>query len=114
MDSMRHNVGIKEASEEKRTAKRRINKLPDWSMAAEKQWTNFDWKPRKIDMFGDVFRLGRFMEDNMIFRKKFAIRSYEIGEEKTASIETLMNHDQVRGGFVINGICSCFQGSYII
>ena len=114
MDSMKHNVGIKEATKEKRTAKRRINQLPDWSMAAEKQWTNFDWKPRKIDIFGDVFRFDRFMEDNMIFRKKFTIRSYEIGEEKMASIETLMNHDQVRGGFVINGICSCFQGSYII
>ena len=114
VDSMKHNVGIKEATEEKKIVKRRINQLLDWSMATEKQWTNFDWKPRKIDMFGDVFRLGRFMEDNMIFRKKFTIRSYEIGEEKMASIETLMNHIQVRGGFVINGICSCFQGSYII
>ena len=36
VDSMKHNVGIKEATEEKRTAKRRINQLPDWSMAVEK------------------------------------------------------------------------------
>ena len=69
VESMKNNVGIKEVTEEKITAKRRINQLPDWSMEAKKQWTNFDWKPRKIDMFGDVFRLGRFMEDNMIQEK---------------------------------------------
>ena len=50
VDSMKHNVGLKEASEEESTAKNRINQLPDWSMlletiaiiilAAEKQWTN--------------------------------------------------------------------------
>lgn len=104
VDSMKHNVGLKEAPEEESTAKSRINQLPDWSMllatiatiilAAEKQWTNFDWKPRKTDMFGDVFRLGRFVEDNLVFRQNFAIRSYEIGADKTASIETLMNHLQ--------------------
>jgi len=104
VDSMKHNVGLKEAPEEESTAKSRINQLPDWSMllatiatiilAAEKQWTNFDWKPRKTDMFGDVFRLGRFVEDSLVFRQNFAIRSYEIGADRTASIETLMNHLQ--------------------
>lgn len=104
VDSMKHNVGLKEAPEEESPAKSRINQLPDWSMllatiatiilAAEKQWTNFDWKPRKTDMFGDVFRLGRFVEDSLVFRQNFAIRSYEIGADRTASIETLMNHLQ--------------------
>ncbi|KAB1200137.1 Palmitoyl-acyl carrier protein thioesterase, chloroplastic [Morella rubra] len=54
-----------------------INTLPDWSMllaaittiflAAEKQWMMLDWKPR---------------------------RSYEVGADRTASVETLMNHLQ--------------------
>lgn len=82
-----------------------INQLPDWSMllaaittiflAAEKQWTNLDWKPRRPDMLADPFGIGRFMQDGLIFRQNFAIRSYEIGADRTASIETLMNHLQV-------------------
>lgn len=82
-----------------------INQLPDWSMflaaittiflAAEKQWTNLDWKPRRPDMLADPFGIGRFMQDGLIFRQHFAIRSYEIGADRTASIETLMNHLQV-------------------
>eukprot|EP00268_Persea_americana_P013781 TRINITY_DN1611_c3_g1_i3.p1 TRINITY_DN1611_c3_g1~~TRINITY_DN1611_c3_g1_i3.p1 ORF type:complete len:278 (+),score=45.28 TRINITY_DN1611_c3_g1_i3:512-1345(+) len=81
-----------------------INQLPDWSMflaaittiflAAEKQWTNLDWKPRRPDMLADPFGIGRFMQDGLIFRQHFAIRSYEIGADRTASIETLMNHLQ--------------------
>ncbi|XP_077211316.1 palmitoyl-acyl carrier protein thioesterase, chloroplastic-like [Tasmannia lanceolata] len=81
-----------------------INQLPDWSMllaaittiflAAEKQWTNLDWKPRRPDMLGDPFGLGRIVHDGFIFRQNFGIRSYEIGADRAASIETLMNHLQ--------------------
>lgn len=82
-----------------------INQLPDWSMllaaitaiflAAEKQWVNFDWKPRRPDMLMDAFGLGRIVHDGFVFRQNFPIRSYEIGADRTASIETLMNHLQV-------------------
>jgi len=78
-----------------------INQLPDWSMllaaittiflAAEKQWTMLDWKPRRPDMLVDQFGL---LQDGLIFRQNFSIRSYEIGADRTASIETLMNHLQ--------------------
>ncbi|KAF3791158.1 Palmitoyl-acyl carrier protein thioesterase [Nymphaea thermarum] len=81
-----------------------INQLPDWSMllaaitaiflAAEKQWVNFDWKPRRPDMLMDAFGLGRIVHDGFVFRQNFPIRSYEIGADRTASIETLMNHLQ--------------------
>ncbi|XP_058111828.1 palmitoyl-acyl carrier protein thioesterase, chloroplastic [Magnolia sinica] len=83
-----------------------INQLPDWSMllaaittiflAAEKQWTNLDWKPRRPDMLVDFdpFGLGRIVQDGLIFKQNFAIRSYEIGADRSASIETLMNHLQ--------------------
>ncbi|PKA63436.1 Palmitoyl-acyl carrier protein thioesterase, chloroplastic [Apostasia shenzhenica] len=80
------------------------NQLPDWSMllaavttiflAAEKQWTLLDWKPRRPDMLADAFGLGKIVEDGLAFRQNFSIRSYEIGADRTASIETLMNHLQ--------------------
>ncbi|XP_074567253.1 palmitoyl-acyl carrier protein thioesterase, chloroplastic-like [Curcuma longa] len=80
------------------------NQLPDWSflfaavttifLAAEKQFTLVDWKPKRPDMLADAFGLGKMMQDGMVFRQNFSIRSYEIGADRTASIETLMNHLQ--------------------
>ncbi|CAM0910152.1 unnamed protein product [Alopecurus aequalis] len=80
------------------------NQLPDWSMllaaittiflAAEKQWTLIDWKPKRPDMLVDSFGFGRIIHDGFMFRQSFSIRSYEIGADRTASIETLMNHLQ--------------------
>ncbi|KAE9609685.1 hypothetical protein Lal_00006380 [Lupinus albus] len=81
-----------------------INQLPDWSMllaaittiflAAEKQWMMLDWKPRRPDMLIDPFAIGKIVQDGMVFRQNFSIRSYEIGADRTASIETVMNHLQ--------------------
>ncbi|KAJ1435156.1 HotDog domain superfamily [Sesbania bispinosa] len=81
-----------------------INQLPDWSMllaaittiflAAEKQWMMLDWKPRRSDMLIDPFGIGKIVQDGSVFRQNFSIRSYEIGADRTASIETLMNHLQ--------------------
>lgn len=83
-----------------------INQLPDWSMllaaittiflAAEKQWMMLDWKPRRPDMLIDPFGIGKIVQDGLVFRENFSIRSYEIGADRTASIETVMNHLQVR------------------
>lgn len=82
-----------------------INQLPDWSMllaaittiflAAEKQWMMLDWKPKRPDMLVDPFGLGKIVQDGLVFRQNFSIRSYEIGADRTASIETMMNHLQV-------------------
>lgn len=81
-----------------------INQLPDWSMllaaittiflAAEKQWMMLDWKPKRPDMLMDPFGIGKIVQDGLVFRENFSIRSYEIGADRTASIETLMNHLQ--------------------
>lgn len=83
-----------------------INQLPDWSMllaaittiflAAEKQWMMLDWKTKRPDMLADLdpFGFGRMVEDGFVFRQNFSIRSYEIGADRTASVETLMNHLQ--------------------
>ncbi|KAK8660114.1 hypothetical protein V6N13_051048 [Hibiscus sabdariffa] len=81
-----------------------INQLPDWSMllaaittiflAAEKQWMMLDWKPRRPDMVIDPFGIGKIVQDGLVYSQNFSIRSYEIGADRTASIETLMNHLQ--------------------
>ncbi|RDX87604.1 Palmitoyl-acyl carrier protein thioesterase, chloroplastic, partial [Mucuna pruriens] len=81
-----------------------INQLPDWSMllaaittlflAAEKQWMMLEWKPRRPDMLVDPFGIGKIVQDGLVFRENFPIRSYEIGADRTASIETVMNHLQ--------------------
>lgn len=89
------------------TSRTFINQLPDWSMllaaittlflAAEKQWTNldWDWKPKRPDMLVNPFGFGRIVQEGLVFRQNFLIRSYEIGADRTASIDTLMNHLQV-------------------
>ncbi|KAH0863551.1 hypothetical protein HID58_080762 [Brassica napus] len=84
-----------------------INQLPDWSMllaaittvflAAEKQWMMLDSKPRRSDMIMDPFGLGRIVQDGLVYRQNFDIRSYEIGADRSASIETVMNHLQSAG-----------------
>lgn len=39
--------------------------------------------------------LGKFIEGRYVYRQTFIIRSYEIGPDKTATMETLMNLLQV-------------------
>lgn len=48
------------------------------------------------------YLLGRFVEDRFVYRQSFVIRSYEIGPDKTATMETLMNLLQV-------GFCFSFS-----
>ncbi|KAK1357962.1 Acyl-[acyl-carrier-protein] hydrolase [Heracleum sosnowskyi] len=45
-----------------------------------------DEEPEKTCLPG-----GRFLEGRLVFRQTFVIRSYEIGPDKTATMETLMN-----------------------
>ncbi|KAK1398856.1 Acyl-[acyl-carrier-protein] hydrolase [Heracleum sosnowskyi] len=61
-----------------------LKQLPDWT--AE--------KPKRPDMLGDPFGLGRIIQDGLIFRQIFSIRSYEIGADGNVSVETLLNHLQ--------------------
>lgn len=42
-----------------------------------------------------TLRMGRFVEERFVYRQTFMIRSYEIGPDKTATMETLMNLLQV-------------------
>ncbi|CAM6119388.1 unnamed protein product [Calypogeia fissa] len=42
----------------------------------------------------DSFRQGRLIERGHLYRQTFVLRSYEVGQDKTASIETIMNYFQ--------------------
>jgi len=49
----------------------------------------------KTEVPVDALRQGRLVESSLVYRQTFVIRSYEIGADRTASIETMMNHFQV-------------------
>ncbi|KAJ4951051.1 hypothetical protein NE237_027883 [Protea cynaroides] len=62
--------------------------------ANQKQWKLLD--TREMDelpdhMIADPFSLGEVVKDSRIFCENFTIRSYDMGPNRTASIETLMN-----------------------
>jgi hypothetical protein len=63
------------------------------AIAAEKERVNGELNG-KSDI--DNLRLGRLVEKGCLYRQTFVIRSYEVGVNRTASIETLMNLFQVR------------------
>lgn len=57
------------------------------------------------------YLLGGFAEDRFVYRQSFVIRSYEIGPDKTATMETLMNLLQVNS-FPHVIFCSFFLSLY--
>ncbi|XP_060213757.1 palmitoyl-acyl carrier protein thioesterase, chloroplastic-like isoform X2 [Lycium barbarum] len=71
-----------------------LNQLPDWSTAITTaslaQRMMLDWKHKHNDTFG----LGKLIQDGFVFRQSFIIRSYEVGPDRAASIQTMMNHLQ--------------------
>uniref|UniRef100_Q39514 Acyl-[acyl-carrier-protein] hydrolase n=1 Tax=Cuphea hookeriana TaxID=36775 RepID=Q39514_CUPHO len=80
-----------------------LHQLPDWSRLLTAITTVFvkskrpdmhDRKSKRPDMLVDSFGLESTVQDGLVFRQSFSIRSYEIGTDRTASIETLMNHLQ--------------------
>lgn len=60
------------------------------ALEAEKQRRH-----EKTEVPVDALRQGRLVESRLVYRQTFVIRSYEIGADRTASIETMMNHFQV-------------------
>ncbi|KAG0609216.1 hypothetical protein M758_8G167200 [Ceratodon purpureus] len=59
------------------------------ALASEKQRMH-----EKTDVPVDALRQGRLVESRLVYRQTFVIRSYEIGADRTASIDTFMNHFQ--------------------
>lgn len=64
------------------------------ALEAEKQ-RRHEVYPGKTEVPVDALRQGRLVESRLVYRQTFVIRSYEIGADRTASIETMMNHFQV-------------------
>ena len=73
-----------------------------------------DWKPRRSDVIMDPFGLGRIVQDGLVFRQNFSIRSYEIGADRSASIETVMNHLQVLIMIMIMIVVACCYWTKLI
>ncbi|KAG0557045.1 hypothetical protein KC19_11G098600 [Ceratodon purpureus] len=63
------------------------------ALAAEKQRRREVFSG-KTEVPVDALRQGRLVESKLVYRQTFVIRSYEIGADRTASIETMMNHFQ--------------------
>jgi len=63
------------------------------ALAAEKQ-RRLEQISGKTQVPVDALRQGRLVESRLVYRQTFVIRSYEVGADRTASIETLMNHFQ--------------------
>jgi fatty acyl-ACP thioesterase B len=63
------------------------------ALEAEKQ-RRHEVFPGKTEVPVDALRQGRLVESRLVYRQTFVIRSYEIGADRTASIETMMNHFQ--------------------
>lgn len=57
--------------------------------------------------FADRLRLGSLTEDGLSYKEKFIVRSYEVGINKTATVETIANLLQVFSffGFLICEFC---------
>ncbi|XP_022737356.1 palmitoyl-acyl carrier protein thioesterase, chloroplastic-like [Durio zibethinus] len=63
----------------------------DESLVTGKKNTRLMIKENVPDKQGHASLVGKFVEDRHVYRQNFIIRSYEIGPDKTATMETLMN-----------------------
>lgn len=57
---------------------------------------------------------GKFVEGRFVFRQIFVIRSYEIGPDRTATMETLMNFLQVSFTILLSFVINSFQHKHSI
>ncbi|XP_071718077.1 oleoyl-acyl carrier protein thioesterase, chloroplastic-like [Rutidosis leptorrhynchoides] len=60
-------------------------------------------KEKKEKSLGDRLRLGSLTEDGLCYKERFVIRCYEVGINKTATVETIANLLQEVGGN--HGLC---------
>lgn len=54
-----------------------------------------------LGTLADQLRLGSLTEDGLSYKEKFIVRSYEVGSNKTATVETVANLLQVRLYYVV-------------
>ncbi|KAJ4958580.1 hypothetical protein NE237_025691 [Protea cynaroides] len=61
------------------------------NVAGEKQLKLLDRREKEHDMVADAFVLGKVEKDGRIFSQNYTIRSYDMGPNHKATIQTLMN-----------------------
>ena len=68
----------------------------DWSITTtfRKPLTMLECKKKGLELVSDI-GLGGLVKDDLVFRQNFDIRSYEVGPDRKALVETLMNYSQV-------------------
>jgi hypothetical protein len=75
-----------------------LGAIASFALAADKQRRSEQLLADKMDLSAaESFRQGRLVEGRRVYRQTFVIRSYEVGVDKAASIDTFMNHLQVSG-----------------
>ncbi|KAI3714731.1 hypothetical protein L6452_21690 [Arctium lappa] len=67
--------------------------LPTITTTFRKPLMMLDCKQKGLDLDSDL-GLGSLVKDGFVFRQNFYIRSYEIGPDRKALVETLMNYLQ--------------------
>ncbi|XP_057804830.1 palmitoyl-acyl carrier protein thioesterase, chloroplastic-like isoform X2 [Salvia miltiorrhiza] len=63
----------------------------DVNMRTKKQGIQVALREKREAEANPEYLLGGFAEERFVYRQRFVIRSYEIGADKTATMETLMN-----------------------
>ncbi|KAH9570165.1 hypothetical protein CY35_02G027000 [Sphagnum magellanicum] len=72
-----------------------LGAIASFALAADKQRRSEQLLADKMDLSAaESFRQGRLVEGRRVYRQTFVIRSYEVGVDKAASIDTFMNHLQ--------------------
>jgi hypothetical protein len=72
-----------------------LGAIASFALAADKQRQSEQLLADKMDLSAaESFRQGRLVEGRRVYRQTFVIRSYEVGVDKAASIDTFMNHLQ--------------------
>jgi hypothetical protein len=75
-----------------------LGAIASFALAADKQRQSEQLLADKMELSAaESFRQGRLVEGRRVYRQTFVIRSYEVGVDKAASIDTFMNHLQVSG-----------------
>ncbi|XP_022771493.1 oleoyl-acyl carrier protein thioesterase 1, chloroplastic-like [Durio zibethinus] len=76
----------------------RLNLTPVQAVLSGQQQFGTDLGESGLVSLADQLRLGSLTEDGLSYKEKFIVRCYEVGINKTATIETIANHLQEVGG----------------
>ncbi|XWS76070.1 hypothetical protein CRYUN_Cryun01aG0145800 [Craigia yunnanensis] len=76
----------------------RLNLTPAKAVLSDQQQVGTDLVESGLGSLADRLRLGGLTEDGLSYKEKFIVRCFEVGVNKTATIETIANLLQENGG----------------